>query len=99
MGRPVLKEPVQQKSGWTTGHLLVVHCCRCPQRSVGRLSYARWPSAEKWTTRVKGVGLHMWDSVAEFLTVVQDLGSDGLSLGLLRCPLDIRRGNPRTSSW
>ena len=34
-----------------------------------------------------------------FLTVVQDLASDRLPLGLLRCLLDIRRGNPRTSSW
>ena len=64
-----------------------------------RLSYAGWPSAEKLTTRVKDVALHMRDSVSEFLTVVQDLASDRLPLGLLRCPLDIRRGNPRTSSW
>ena len=58
-----------------------------------------WPSAEKLTTGVKDVELHMRDSVSEFLTVVQDLASDQLPLGLLRCPLDIRRGNPRTSSW
>ena len=64
-----------------------------------RLSYAGWPSAEKLTTRVKDVALHMRDSVNGFLTVVQDVGSERLSLGLLRCPLDIRRGNPRTSSW
>ena len=41
----------------------------------------------------------MRDSVTEFLAVVHDLGSDRLPLGLLRCPLDIRWGNPRTSSW
>ena len=64
-----------------------------------RMCYAWWPSAEKLTTRVKDVALHMRDSVTEFLTVVQDLGSDRLPLGLLRCPLDIRRGNPTTSSW
>ena len=64
-----------------------------------RLSYAGWPSAEKLTTQVKDVPLHMRDSVSEFLTVVQGPGSDRLPLGLLRCPLDIRRGNPRTSSW
>ena len=49
-----------------------------------RLSYAGWPSAEKLTTRVKDVALHMRDSVSEFLTVVQDLASDRLPLGLLR---------------
>ena len=64
-----------------------------------RLSYARWPSAEKLTTRVKDVALHMRESVSEFLRVVQDLGSDPLPLGLLRYPLDIRWGNPGTSSW
>ena len=63
------------------------------------LSYARWPSVEKLTTRVKDVAVHMRDSVTEFLIVVRDLGSDRLPLGLLRCPLDIRRGNPGTSSW
>ena len=50
-------------------------------------------------TRVKSVALHMRDTVTELWTVVQDLGSDRLPLGLLRCPLDIRRGNPMTSSW
>ena len=64
-----------------------------------RLLYAGWPSAEKSTTRVKDVALHMRDSVTEFMTVVQDLGSNRLPLGLLRCPLDICRGNPRSSSW
>ena len=64
-----------------------------------RLSYAMWPSAETLTARVKDVALHMRDSVTEFLTVVQDLGSDPPPLGLLRCPLDIRRGNSKTSSW
>ena len=64
-----------------------------------RLSYDGWPSAEKLTTRVKDVALHMRASVTQFLTVVQDLGSDRPPLGLLRCPLDIRRGNPSTSSW
>ena len=64
-----------------------------------RLSYAGWPSAEKLTTRVKDVALHMRESVTEFLTDVQDLGLDRLPLGLFRCPLDIRRCNPRTSSW
>ena len=64
-----------------------------------RLSYAGWPCAQKWTTRVKDVALHMRDSVTKFLTNVQDLGSDRLPLGLLRCPLDIRCGNPRTSRW
>ena len=64
-----------------------------------RLSYAGCPSAEKLTTRVKDVALQVRESVSEFLAVVQDLGSDQLPLGFLRCPLDIRRGNPRTSSW
>ena len=64
-----------------------------------RLSYAWWPSAEKSTTRVKDVAPHMRDSVTEFLIVVQDLGPDRLPLGLLCCLLDIRRGNPKTSSW
>ena len=60
----------------------------------------RWvASAEKLTTRVKDVALHMRDSVTEFLTILQDLGSDRPPLGLLRRPLDIRRGNPKTSSW
>ena len=31
-GRPALQEPLQQKSRWTRGHLIVVHCCRCPHR-------------------------------------------------------------------
>ena len=64
-----------------------------------RLSYARWHSAAKLTTRVKNLALHMRDSVTEFLTVVQDLGLDRMPLGFLRCPLDICRGNPGTSSW
>ena len=64
-----------------------------------RLSYAGWPSAEKLTTRVKDAALHMRDSVTQFSTVVQDLGSDPLPLGFLCCPLDIRQGNPKTSSW
>ena len=64
-----------------------------------RLPYAGWSSAKKLTTRVKDVALHLRDSVTEFLTVVQDLASDRLPLGLLRCPLDVRRGNPGTSSW
>ena len=34
-----------------------------------RLSYAGWPSAEKLTTRVKDVALHMRDSVTKFLTL------------------------------
>ena len=41
MGRPVLQELVRQKSGWTTGHLLVMHYCCCPHRPVGKIVVCR----------------------------------------------------------
>ena len=45
-----------------------------------RWSYAQWSSTKKLTTWVNNVALHMRELVSEFLTIVQDLGSN-------HCPL------------
>ena len=41
MGKLVLQEPVQQQSRWTTGHLLVMHRCRCPRRPIREIVVRR----------------------------------------------------------